>query len=397
MPFLSVVIPTRQRPELLAFALESALNQTGYDDYEVVVSVNGRPDETRAVVERFDSSRISYHETGEDLQHQQSWHFAAGKCEAEYMLLLADDAGLLPDAMSRYAATLQRYGNPDYLSPANAWYGHDSVSFPRKNALRFRWQWTSEGMAEPRQMLTSFFAFQHPTFTPTYSLTSTWIRGQLEDRCVNPYLVPYPDYGMQACALSVARTACLMREPTIVHGYASDSGGEISFGRREQVAWTPPEGDESIFKHVPLHGHNFINGWAETLLRARALLPDLLEEFEPDWHRYYFTYAQELVGDGEWRDITADFVELCKTLKDCPEPVRVPLLSAPDMIYTLDRLKRIVTNRLWDVFDLDFRQDWINGDQYGFSNIVECSRVASELFERQQRNRTRYYVTVPPK
>jgi len=385
----------------LASALDSAVNQTGYDDYEVVVSANGDPDETHAVVERFPSDRVRYFEVGEDVDPQTSWHFASLKCQGEYMLLLADDDALVPDALSQYAATLEEHGNPDYLAPANAWYGHDSVSLPRKNALRFRWQWTAEGMAEPRELLADFFAFTHPTFTPTYSITSSRVRGQLQQRKINPFLVPYPDYGMQACGLAASATACLMKVPTIIHGYAADSGGEISFGRREQVVWTPPDGEEQseagIFKHVPLHGYNFINGWAETILRAKELLPDLLEDFEPDWQQYYLRYAQELTSDGEWRNITREFQELCESLQECPEQVRVPLLSSPNMLYMLDWLKRMVDRQLWEHFDPDFKGNWIPGEKHGFSSIVEGSRVAADLLRRQLKWMDLYNSTKPPK
>ena len=397
MPLLSVVIPTRQRPELLGLALQSAMDQTGYDDYEVVVSANGDPDETRAVVERFTSDRLRYFEIGDDVDYMCSWNFAAGKSEGEYMLLPSDDDALLPDAMALYAEVIEAQGNPDYIATVNGWYGHDSVTSPRQNALRFRTGWDVEGMGDPRQMLSEFFAYRHPTFTPTYALISARIRRVFQDRGVNPYIMPYPDYGMQACALAVAETAFQMKAPTILHGYASDSAGEFAFGRREQVAWTPRDGEDEVFKLAPLKSYNYINGWTETLLRAKEAIPDLFEGLEPDWAQYYFRYAQELLGDGEWRDITDEFNELCKALQGCPEAIRVPLLSSPELLHNLDWLNRMVETRLWDRFDLDFKGDWIQGKTFGFNDIVECTRAASDLFARQREHRDLFSSLVPPK
>ncbi len=61
MPFprISIVIPTRDRPGTLGFALRTCLDQD-FEDFEVVVSDNCSPPATREVVESFADRRIKY-------------------------------------------------------------------------------------------------------------------------------------------------------------------------------------------------------------------------------------------------------------------------------------------------------------------------------------------------
>jgi glycosyltransferase involved in cell wall biosynthesis len=58
-PFFSVVIPTYNRAEKLRRTIESVLAQS-FRNFEVLVMDDGSTDDTRAVVEAFDDSRIRY-------------------------------------------------------------------------------------------------------------------------------------------------------------------------------------------------------------------------------------------------------------------------------------------------------------------------------------------------
>ncbi len=396
MPFLSVVIPTRQRPELLALALRSAIEQADYDDYEVVVSVNGDPDESKQVVDGLPSPRVRYVEVGEDVDAQSSWHFAARQSQGEYMLLLADDDALTPHAMASYATVLQAHDDVDYLAPANAWYGHHNVSHPRKNAVRFRLVGALDGLVDPAEMLTNYYAFAHPTFSPSYALISARVRQAIEERAVNPYLWPYPDYGMQAIALGFSRRACLMSEPTVVHGYAADSSGDAHFGPRDNVVWKLHNGEAGVFELAPLSGYYYINGWAETLLRAQQLLPEQLGDYALDWAQYYGRYANEMAVEAEWRDVSAEFGELCTTIMESPEELRVPLLSSPNMVKLLDWLKRMVDARTWERLARDFKREWLPGEDNDFSDIAECARQVPALYARQGQDRALFQSLLPP-
>lgn len=59
-PLFSVIIPTHNRAERLAVAVESVLAQE-YDDWELLIIDDGSTDHTRTVAETFSDQRIRYH------------------------------------------------------------------------------------------------------------------------------------------------------------------------------------------------------------------------------------------------------------------------------------------------------------------------------------------------
>lgn len=383
MVLISVVIPTRNRPELLRQSLSSVLAQRGFEDFEVVVSDNGTDERTRAVVEALEDPRICYVETGGQLDVYQSWNFALRAAQGRYTLLLADDDGLLPDGLARIAADLERWGYPQYLGLAAGWYSAPNRMQPPRNALRFDMEWTLEGPQDPRAMLKDFFCFGRPSFSPTYILVEREIIEQLYLRGVDPYLPAYPDFAFNAMALGLVQSAAVMREPVLLHGYTPESLGENAFGPRDRVEWDPPAGEPHIFRLSPLKGYYFVNGWMETLLRCQEALPDVLGEVPLPWAGFLHRYCEMVYQEGHWRDITPDANEVGVFLKSLPDEVRVPVLREVGGV--LRKIQRVVEVRAWEHVGGQVTQ-WWDGQRYGFSDILGCVGQARDLYEQAKRS-----------
>jgi len=93
-PLFSIVIPTRDRPNFLREAIQSALEQE-FDDYEIIVSDNSTNSETEKVVSEFWSKKLKYFRTPKPLDMPRSWDFALSKANCRFITFLADD-DLLP-------------------------------------------------------------------------------------------------------------------------------------------------------------------------------------------------------------------------------------------------------------------------------------------------------------
>src|SRR5688500_18267446 len=89
-PFFSVVLPTLNRADYLAWAIQSVLNQT-LEDFELVIYDNSATDTTEAVVKNFSDKRIRYVKTGKPLPMYESWEFALRQAKGEYITFLGDD------------------------------------------------------------------------------------------------------------------------------------------------------------------------------------------------------------------------------------------------------------------------------------------------------------------
>lgn len=108
-PRFSVIIPTKDRAETLAFCLDTCLAQQ-FADYEVVVCDNCSSEETRKVVEKANSSRIVYHRSDMPLLMADNWNLAFSLARGEYVIFLGDDDGLMPFALCQLDHILRATG-----------------------------------------------------------------------------------------------------------------------------------------------------------------------------------------------------------------------------------------------------------------------------------------------
>jgi hypothetical protein len=389
MPRLSIVIPTRQRPHLLHHAVRSAMAMrppAGGAEVEVVVSANGDPTGAREVVApyqgRAGAVHLRYVEVGADVDAFRSWHFGLKAATGDHVMILADDDCLTPDAAALMCEALDGYAEPEVLSLASCWYGHESVEPPRRNALRFDTGWKEGGPREPQALLRAMFAFRRATFSPTYVLVARRILAELAARKVNPFGPIFPDYCMQAMALGLARSAALTREPVVVHGYAAESAGETYFAKRQDIRWPAPDGEDHPFRCSPVRGYVFINGWLETLLRARKALPDVLGAVDVHWTEFFVRYAATLADEAVWRDVRADAEELLALIERLGPAVQEQLTQHPSAGLAFDRLASYTRNRAWTLLDEGLTGPWLRGEDHRFSDIVAGAAKVRGLYHR---------------
>lgn len=120
-PLLSLIIPTRERADTLAFTLATALNQTS-QDYEVIVSDNASGDDTRAVVERLADHRVRYLNTGIRLSMCDNYEFALDRAEGRYVLIVGDDDAVMPGALDNLLGLIRVASEPTiYMWPLHVY------------------------------------------------------------------------------------------------------------------------------------------------------------------------------------------------------------------------------------------------------------------------------------
>ena len=94
-PLISLIIPTRERADTLAFTLSTALAQKSHD-FEIVVSDNASADNTKGVVASFSDSRIRYFNTDHRLSMCGNYEFALEKSRGDYVIFIGDDDAVIP-------------------------------------------------------------------------------------------------------------------------------------------------------------------------------------------------------------------------------------------------------------------------------------------------------------
>lgn len=102
-PFFSILLPTRNRSEIVGAAIASVLGQS-FRDWELIISDNDEsslsysPTATRSVVDSFRDSRIKYVRSG-GLKMYENWQNALEHSTGRFIYVLEDKVRLVPDAL----------------------------------------------------------------------------------------------------------------------------------------------------------------------------------------------------------------------------------------------------------------------------------------------------------
>jgi glycosyltransferase involved in cell wall biosynthesis len=127
-PFFSVLLPTKNRSEILGGAIRSVLDQT-FGDFELIVSDNDdSPDATRAAVQAFNDPRIVYVRTSGKLPMHENWDNAFSHAKGRHVLLLEDKMRFVTNAFEIIRASLPRDGSP--MSFGSIWTAEATLSPP---------------------------------------------------------------------------------------------------------------------------------------------------------------------------------------------------------------------------------------------------------------------------
>src|SRR5438132_34039 len=109
-PFFSILLPTRNRSEILGDAIQSALRQT-FSDFELIVSDNDdSATATRDAVAKFNDARIRYFRTSGQLPMHENWENAFNLATGEHVLILEDKQRLVTNALEILHHYIQQHG-----------------------------------------------------------------------------------------------------------------------------------------------------------------------------------------------------------------------------------------------------------------------------------------------
>ena len=108
-PFLSVVCPTKDRPECIQVLLKSLANQTSLD-FEVIISDNADRVSCKCVVDEFvqcTEMDIKYYRTQRCLGLCDSFEAAISYATGKYVMIVEDKTILYPDAIKKISKVLK--------------------------------------------------------------------------------------------------------------------------------------------------------------------------------------------------------------------------------------------------------------------------------------------------
>lgn len=252
-PKITVVIPTRERCDVLGDALRTVLAQD-HGPLEVIVSDNHSADATRQVVAQFGDSRLRYVNPGRRLSMSHHWEFAISHVEGGWMTILGDDDGLLPGALTK-VAKLMRTGSTQAIRSRVCGYAWPSVtgsSFGKLTVplasgceLRDSGVWL-------KRALDGRAGYTELPMLYSGGFVATDLVQRIRHTTGNFYLSSIPDVYSAVAIASVSKHYLFCHEPLAINGASKHSTGTAYFASASQQQTTAADlfHSEGI---IPIH------------------------------------------------------------------------------------------------------------------------------------------------
>jgi glycosyltransferase involved in cell wall biosynthesis len=126
-PKISVVIPTHNRLALVKEALVTIRAQT-YENWDCIVYDNGSSEPIAEHIDSLRDPRVQYAKSDSFVPVTDSWNGAIDRAEGDYIILIGDDDGFVPNAFERIQEISTKYSNPDFIYTPLVQFIHPGVS-----------------------------------------------------------------------------------------------------------------------------------------------------------------------------------------------------------------------------------------------------------------------------
>ena len=223
---MTVVVPTRERADVLASALLTVTAQD-YDDLEIVVSDNFSADSTESVVRGLADPRVRYVNPGRRLSMAAHWEFALSHVRNGWVTIIGDDDGLLPGALTKAAEAASQLGVDalrsrvcEYFWPSltGLAYGRMHVPLGRGHEVRESSDWMARVLAG-KALYTQLPVLYNGGFV------STRVLARLRATTGSVYRSCAPDVYSAAAIASLVPRYGYLHEPLAINGASAHSTG----------------------------------------------------------------------------------------------------------------------------------------------------------------------------
>lgn len=271
----SVLLPTRNRLDLLSYAIETVMRQD-YADWEIIISDNFSIEDIAGYVRSLKDSRIKYYRTDKFIPVTDNWNNALDKSDGDYIVMLGDDDCLMQGYFSILSKVIEEYEAPDLIYTSAYLYAYPGVmpgspdGFLRtySNAGIFRsaqkpfWLGRAESGSLARYSANFKMRFD---YNMQFSLVSRKLVYAMEK--YGPfYQSPYPDYYASNAMMLKAERILVVPIPLVTIGISPKSFGFYYFNNLESKGndflQNLPDPDMAHrLRQVMLPGTDMNNSW----------------------------------------------------------------------------------------------------------------------------------------
>lgn len=234
----SVLLPTRNRLDLLARAIETVRRQD-YDNWEIIVSDNFSEEDVAGYIQSLGDSRIKYFRTDRFIPVTDNWNNALDKSVGDYVIMLGDDDCLMRNYFLTLSELIQSFDSPDFVYTSAFLYAYPGVmpgvpdGFLHTYGSRKIFQATHESFLldkdNARDFVDDSLNFRVTfDYNMQFSLVSRKLIEKMK-RYGQFYQSPYPDYYASNALMLKAERILVAPIPLVTIGISPKSFGYYYF------------------------------------------------------------------------------------------------------------------------------------------------------------------------
>lgn len=242
MPKFSILLPTRNRLELLLQAIDTVIGQD-FQDWEIVISDNCSDQMIKPEIDKINDNRIIYIRSTTFLPVTENWNKALRASSGEYVIMLGDDDGLLHGCLSKLNSSISSFNYPDAIYSSAALFAYPNVlkdapdGFLRLYTERPLFKNKNEPYILNRESAKSYvrYSLNFRVFFD-YNMQFFVISRKLIEDCTcngDFFQSPYPDYYASNVIFHIARKLLIIPTPLVTIGISPKSFGYFYFNDSE--------------------------------------------------------------------------------------------------------------------------------------------------------------------
>ncbi|MBR0655590.1 glycosyltransferase family 2 protein [Plastoroseomonas arctica] len=371
-PLFSILLPSRNRHELLRHAVDSVLAQNFGEEAEIIISDNASEPSYAAYVASLGAIATRSVRSEAALPVTENWKRALAAATGRYVIMLGDDDALAPGWLARARGLIGQFDQPAVLYAMAFHYAYPGVapSHPQgylatvDNAEIFRGadapyvlpRATARSLATQAMRFRHRFSFnaQHFVWKRDF-VDSLELRGGL-------FQSPYPDYHAAILTMAEAASIVVVPAPEVIIGISPKSFGFFYQNRQFEAgqAMLGNDGGAAGLGEVPqavrdtlaFPGSAHYRNWLIAALQAARSLARPLDQ-AVDLRRYRRLQIIEILSGGV--SSTSGLARPAVLLRPHLQPVDARLL---DRLRWLERLRPRIALQPDALLD---RLSWMRG------------------------------------
>lgn len=302
----SILIPTRNRPELLRLAVESVRLQD-YADWEIIVSDNASDADIAHQMQAFGDSRIRTRRHDLLIPVTDNWNAALEMATGDYFVMLGDDDALIPGCLGRLNGLIEIWDPEAIYAQANQ-YAYPGVipghaeAFVQTGYNAFLAGAREPFLLDPAMAVDMVRAAMEFRILYGFNMQHFVISRRFAERLKPKGLFfqsPYPDYYAANAVLLTARPLLASPDPVALIGISPKSFGFYYFNNRESdgVAFLQNVADADIVERLRseiMPGSNMNDSWLCAMETLARNFPEI-QGLRVRYHRYRRLQFNELL------------------------------------------------------------------------------------------------------